>query len=198
MLFLPLFPSVSYFAQLARGKVLNVHLHTPYDKRLRLNRFSVAAAHGVQLLSVPLVKGRNQRTIIKDLKIDDSVQWRAQHLNALSAAYNRSAWWAWYVAEWRLIYERNFMFLLDLNEAAYQWCADQLGGLFPAVRRVAASAAYGDILAYISVQSIITPTLSYHQVFSEEKGFMPNMSIIDLLCNEGKQSMSYLLSAGGN
>lgn len=193
MLFLPLFPSVSYLAQLMRGAFLSVPLHTPYDKRLRLNRFSIATAHGVQLLSVPLEKGRNQKTPLKDLKIDYSVPWQTRHLHAMNTAYNRSAWWAWYVAEWRLIYERNFVFLLDLNEAAYEWCVGQLGGVFPVVQRVETSAAYGDILAYIRRQAL--PTLSYHQVFSEQKGFLPNMSIIDLLCNEGKQSMSYLRSA---
>ena len=92
-----------------------------YQKMSFRNRCQVAGAEGVINLSIPLQKGRDQKTLVKDVRIADREDWQGQHWKTIVSCYSRSPWFEFYRDELGDLYRRPFPFLLDWNLACFQW-----------------------------------------------------------------------------
>ena len=183
-----------------------------YQKMSFRNRCQVAGAEGVINLSIPLQKGRDQKTLIKDVRIADRDDWQGQHWKTIVSCYSRSPWFEFYRDELEGLYRRPFPFLLDWNLACFEWSlkilqmpvsfslttayhkiyaeenwADWRGKILPKNRtgshRVIPNPDGPDRHVYDS-----TAPVKYRQVFEERTGFLPNLSILDLLFCEGKNA----------
>ena len=168
------------------------------------NRCQVAGAQGVVDLSVPLVGGRDQKTVMKDVRISGRQPWAAQHWKTIVSCYSRSPWFEFYRDGLEGLYRRRFEFLVDWDLACFEWSLGVLG------LEVPVGMTEGWIRDYAGQEAEdwrgrLVPgerqkwgngagngEVRYRQVFEERTGFIPNLSILDLLFCEGKNAIRYI------
>lgn len=191
------FPSISFYKTLIEVDILKIERYEHYQKVSYRNRCYIAGPNGTILLSVPLVKGKNQRTIAKDVRISNEEKWQALHWKTLTSAYRRSPWFEYFEGELEGLYEKKFDFLIDWNMACLEWANKVLGINTPVTYTDSFEKVYAgeDI---IDLRDKLIPGKNevevpeYTQVFGERTGFTPNLSVLDLLFCEGKRALELL------
>ena len=175
------------------------------SKRSFFNRCVIAGANGPITLTVPLLKGRSQHTIVRDLEISNEEKWQLRHWRSIVSSYNASPWFIHYRDELAAFYDRPFRLLMDWNLACMHWVLAKLD-LSPVIQ-LSTEAMVTDTLPSGTIDrrrsSVLkAPTFSdqdpirYRQVFEDRNGFIPGLSIIDLLFCEGpKRSVQLLQQA---
>ena len=168
-----------------------------YVKQSYRNRCVIAAANGPLALSIPIVKPDTLKCQTKDIRISDHGNWRHLHWNALVSAYNMSPFFEYYVDDFAPFYEKKYDFLWDFNEELRQ-LACRLLDLEP---NITYTEIYEPQVAN-DFREIIRPKhegedsafhpIPYYQVFQEKHGFLPNLSIADLLFNMGPEGLVVL------
>ena len=179
-----------------------------YQKQSYRNRCRFYAADGVQALSFPVVhEGGTYKHPVKDIKVDYSTPWLIQHQRAIVSAYRTSAYFEYYQDELFEVMNARPESLLDLNMSILRFFIEKTGLLID-LRMTGEYSVDGviaaDGLACEDLREKIHPKrpnniLSdlalekpYFQVFSQKYGFKPDLSIMDLLFNEGPDSILYL------
>lgn len=195
------FPPIQYFTLFMEGSDIIIEGHENYTKQTYRNRCKIYSPNGVQVLSVPVERGSFHKVNITDLRIDYSRPWQNNHLRALKTAYSSSAFYEFYIDELAEIISQKYDYLIDMN-------MDMLGNLLALLEldnKLDISLSYKDkgtvdndyrdsFHPKKEDQEFIYDIPEYFQVFSIEKGFVPNLSILDLIFNMGPEAYSYLLS----
>lgn len=174
-----------------------------YQKMGFRNRCQLAGAGGVIDLSIPLLRGRGQKTLVRDVRISERQPWRAQHWKTIVSCYSRSPWFDHYRDELEGLYRRRFDYLLDWDLAAFDWSVRVLGlvipvGLTEGWERDYSPLEVADWRGRLRpkdrerVDFTVDRPVRYRQVFEERTGFIPNLSILDLLFCEGKNAKECL------
>ncbi len=179
-----------------------------FQKQTYRNRCIIATTQGRQVLSVPVEHSRehdNPHPPIKELRISSHGNWRHLHWNALQSAYGESPFFDFYADDLRPFFERQWTFLYDFNEAIIHTMC-QLLDIHPLLeattRYLPAEEAAADPLVADWRQSISpkqpapNPDFQprpYWQVYQDKHGFLPNLSILDLLFNMGNEAIFFLL-----
>ena len=164
---------ISYYARLAKVSEVSIDTDEPYRKQTLRNRCWIASPNGPMALTVPVVKFVPYHTPMRDIRISDHGNWRHLHWNALQSSYGRTPFFEFYADEFAPFYERKWDFLVDYNQALQEMVCKQL-----------------DLPLTVPVPAPSSPT--YYQLFSDRNGFMPDLSIVDLLFNMGPESVFYL------
>ena len=177
-----------------------------YVKQTYRNRCVIAAANGPLSLSIPIVKPDTLKCQTKDIRISDHGNWRHLHWSALVSAYNMSPFFEYYADDFLPFYTQKWDFLFDFNEAIRAKVCELID-LHP---KVAQTASYGFMdfggrsdVCVADFRNLISPKISveadvtfiprgYYQVFREKHGFLPNLSVVDLLFNMGPESLLVL------
>ena len=172
-----------------------------YLKQTYRNRCIIATAEGTQALSIPTEKPSTPKCFMKDIRISDHGRWRHLHWTALESAYKSSPYFDYYQDDLRPFYEKKYTFLFDFNEALCHTIC-QLIDLHADIRRSndykqVFDSGESDFRESIhpkknfrdDAQFAIRP---YYQVFEKKHGFIPNLSIADLLFNMGPESLLVL------
>ena len=197
-LFLSLYLArIEYYSALFRAEKAVIEIHDNYQKQSYRNRCIIAGTNGPMPLSIPIEKPSAAKCEMKDIRIAEHGNWRHLHWNAIVSAYNSTPFFAYYEDDFRPFYEKKYTFLHDFNEELRQMVCRFIGIDTP----VTYSETYiSDIPDKgIDLRETIHPkrpsgytTKPYYLVFSEKNGFMPNLSIIDLLFNMGNEARLYL------
>jgi hypothetical protein len=184
---------IEYYAALFRAKQAVIEIHDNYQKQSYRNRCMIAGANGAISLNIPIEKPSTAKCKMKDIRISEHGNWRHLHWNAIISAYNSTPFFEYYEDDFRPFYEKKQPFLHDFNEELRQLICRLIG--------IQTSVSYSE--TYIQTipdtatdfREIIHPkkppiaeTPVYYQVFSEKNGFIPHLSIIDLLFNMGNES----------
>jgi len=192
---------VQYYSKLLHSTKILVEQHEHYLKQTYRNHCRIATTNGVLDLTIPIAKTHGEKMPIRDVRIDYSGRWQAHHWRAIVTAYRSSPFFDYYADDIRPFYERQETFLFDLNDKIFR-VALELIGLRTDIEytaQFAATPAGVDDYRYV-----ITPKCSqriidhqfkpqtYYQVFATVHGFAPNLSILDLLCNEGPNALQVL------
>ena len=193
------FPSIILYKSLCESSNIVFEQYETYQKMSFRNRCQIAGAEGLINLSVPLVKGRDQKTLIREVRISDRQPWQAQHWKTIVSCYSRSPWFEFYRHELEALYRRRFDFLLDWNLSCFEWSLRVLGLSIP----VSLTERYEKEFVDENVtdwRGKILPKNQeegpkYRQVFEERIGFIPNLSVLDLLFCEGKEAIRYIRSS---
>lgn len=192
----PLFylPPVSYFTLLKENNLeflLEKFEHLP--KQTYRNRATIASPNGNLDLVIPVVKGAKVHTPYKDVKISYDERWQRLHWLSLQTCYRSSAYFEFYEDGLAPFYENRYDYLFDFNYEILAWLFKQLK--FSATLSVTESYEANvavDFRSAMSKKEIpLTQTKPYFQVFSDRNDFIPNLSIVDLLFNQGPQAKNY-------
>lgn len=189
------FSPVSQYIAIAAAVELIFETEDNFQKQTYRNRCYIYGANGKLLLGIPVkheITGRRQKT--RDIKIDSSFGWQKMHKKSLASAYRSSPYFEYYEEEVLSVLSKPYTFLLDLNLQVHQLVMDALQlekktihtlGYQPVVQE-----DYRD-LANAKLESSFD-LKPYNQVFSEKFGFIPDLSILDLIFNEGPNAQNYL------
>jgi hypothetical protein len=192
----PLFylPPVSYFTSLKANNfefILEKFEHFP--KQTYRNRASIASPNGSLDLVVPVVKGAKVHTPYKDVKISYDERWQRLHWLSLQTCYRSSAYFEFYEDGLVPFYEKKYDYLFDYNYELLSWLFKQL----KVSSDLATTNSYDDVSendfrnAMTKKEVPNIQTKPYFQVFSDRNEFIPNLSIVDLLFNQGPQAKNY-------
>ncbi len=177
---------------------LEVRIETSenYLKQSYRNRCIIAGANGPLPLSVPIVKPDTLKCLTKDIRISDHGNWRHLHWNAIVSAYNSTPFFEYYEDDFAPFYEKKYEFLFDFNEELRMLIC-QLLDIQPQIQYTTSFEAdvENDFRWISPKQDIADPSFllkPYYQVFQDKHGFLPNLSIIDLLFNTGNEGILIL------
>ena len=211
------FPPISYFAAIAEEFTLStgrVNSYIPadvyieacenYQKQSYRNRCRIYATGGVEALSVPVVHENGTYALpIRKLRIDWSRPWLQRMERAIISAYESSAWFEYYHDELFSIMDSRHEYLFDLDLDLIRFFLAKTG-IAADIRFTEEYTAYGSDIYGRDMRGVFHPKRAnsvldglqlkkpYWQVFSLKHGFIPDLSIMDLLFNEGPDSISYL------
>ena len=185
---------VAQYVRLYAADRLLVDLDSPFVKQTYRNRTVIAAENGPLALTLPVVHNRVQP--MRDVRISDHGNWRRMHWNAIVSAYKKSPFFDYYADDFRPFYEKKIDFLADFNMQLHATVCELLG----LERETAAYSA--DACATACTEDFRTlaqpsqgagqHSLPYYQVFERRNGFLPNLSIADLLFNMGPEGLIVL------
>lgn len=193
------FGPVQWYQKLNRYNDCLIECHDNYLKQTYRNRCLIATANGIQALSVPIEKYEGLKCEMKDIRISDHGNWRHLHWNALMSAYGESPFFEFYADDLRPFFEKKWDFLFDFNmEITRKMC--DLIDIHP---RITLTKEYHTSVENIKdFRETIRPKHQlkdgdfienpYYQVYKEKFGFQKNLSILDLLLNEGNESICFL------
>lgn len=200
------FGPVQWYQKLNRADECFMEGCEHYQKQTYRNRMVIATTGGLQSLSIPVTTDGSSlsRTPIRDVRISDHGHWRHLHWNALCSAYGESPFFDYYRDDLAPFFERRWDFLFDFNMALTEKMCELLDiaprlriteDYRPATDLSSAEAAndYRDAIRpkHPRPDSTFTPR-PYYQVYRQKWGFQPNLSILDLLFNEGNEAVLYL------
>ncbi|QEM10368.1 WbqC family protein [Mucilaginibacter rubeus] len=196
---LPMFylPPVDYFVQINTYKPdILIEREEHFPKQTYRNRANIYSPDGVLALVVPVIKGSKNHTKVKDVKISYDFMWQRLHWQSLQACYRRSAYFEFYEDDFAPFYEKQITYLFDYNQ--------ELLNLLLKLTKIKTELNFTDEYQaeYPNLHDFrfsIHPKKEsemqqkpYFQVFEDRQGFMKNLSIIDLLFNQGPQTINYL------
>lgn len=192
------FPPVQYLSKFLYYSDVFIEINENYSKQSYRNRCRILSANGVQTLTVPVKN--NQNTNIKDIKIDYSEDWQRNHIRAILSAYKNSAFYDFFEDDINSIILSNEKYLLDLNIKSLDFILKATGIYKP----YAFTKQYDKDGDFEDYRDSIHPkkrmqkldsefTVNrYNQVFSDRFDFIPNLSSLDLLFNQGRETFDIL------
>ena len=196
------FPPVSYFALMAETPVVHFEACENYQKQSWRNRCRIYAADGPQYLNFPVVhEGGTHELPIREIKVDYSTPWVIRTERAIASAYESSAYFDYYKDELFAILDSHPETLFDLDLQIIRFFLRKIG-LTVDIRLTdeylppgSYGADYREVLHPKRPDTVLKDLgleKPYFQVFARKYGFIPNLSIMDLLFNEGPDSILFL------
>ena len=190
----PYFGPISCWKQIINSNIL-WDVHQNYIKQTFRNRTFIHSANGLQILTIP-VKHSKIKFSMLDAKIDNSIAWQKNHWRSIQSAYSSSPFFEFYRDSLEGIYIKEYTcltkFNFDLINLILEWTDIEMKSELSKSYKIQYKNGLDlreniENKKYSSSENII-----YKQVFSEKNGFLNDLSIIDLIFNEGPNSISYL------
>ncbi len=189
-------PPIEFFCAILDAKDILIEAEEHYIKQTYRNRCYIKGANKILPLSIPVING-NKKILIKDIKIDHEQRWAAEHWRSIQSAYGKAPYYEFFADYFDRELHKKQKFLIDLNQNILTICLK----LLKLEKPVGRTKAYhkdteGNILdlrGIISPKEDYTKRQIYHpveyiQVFG--KDFAANLSVIDLLMNEGPNALT--------
>lgn len=185
---------VEYYVALAKADVVFLEHCESYVKQSYRNRCYIAAANGKMALSIPVEKSNGDKTLTRDIRISEHNDWQMQHWRSIESAYNSTPFFEYYKDDLLPFYEKKWEYLWDFNQEIQAKILEVLD-LQPIIKLTEEyKINLGDNC--LNFRNSIHPkkdntqtnNAPYYQVFEQRFGFLPNLSIIDLLFNMGNES----------
>jgi hypothetical protein len=190
-------PPISWIMEVIKAPQIYIEAFETYPRQTYRNRCRIVTANGVLALSIPVQKVHGKQTITKDIRINYREPWQRNHRRTIDAAYSNSPFYLYYIDELMPFYEKTFKYLLDFNLELTNQLIELLG--FNATLNLTKAYIHQpnnilDLRHAFSPKNKapIQKSTPYFQVFEERHGFIADLSILDLLFNEGPGAGSYL------
>ncbi|MFC4739641.1 WbqC family protein [Flavobacterium ponti] len=189
------FPSISHYIAMVKADELVFEVDDNFQKQTNRNRMYIYSANGLQMLNIPVKHSHEKHQKYKDIIIEDAFDWQKNHFKSLESSYRTSPFFEYFEDDILPVFEKKHKFLLDLNFEIFEIVNECLGIDLPFSK----TEEYFHILEnendlrYLANGKKDTTTIEpYTQVFDDKHGFINNLSILDLLFNEGRHAVDYL------
>ena len=186
------FPPAEFFALLAKNSVVYLEACESYRKQTWRNRCRILTANGPMDLRVPVVHDGTR--LITDIRVDWSTDWLRQAEYAIDSAYYSSPFFIYYRDELFALLDQRPDTLWEMNLSIIDFFCRKIG-IAPEIIPTSdfVLSPEGDCRDLLSPKHPGPETVRpYWQVFKDKFGFVPGLSIMDLLFNEGPESLTYL------
>ena len=194
------FAPIHFYARYLHHQQVFIEQFENFPKQTYRNRCVIIGGNDVISLVVPVVKGRGTKILIKDLQISYDTEWQRNHWQTIVSAYNSSPYFEYYQDELAPFFEKKSKFLIDHNLQIHE----TLCSFLEIENKIVLTDDFEKVpLGTLNFRESISPKLAkyndprfidvpYTQVFSEKFDFIPNLSILDLLFNEGPNAHTIL------
>ena len=193
---------IQYYSKLYRYPSVFIERHDNYIKQTYRNRCIISGPQGSITSTVPTIKPSTPKIEMKDVEISNHGNWRHLHWKAIESSYNNTPYYEHYKELFQPFYEQQYTYLFDFNlelqelicslihiqpnlqfteEYRFDFTENELD--FREVIHPKKESALHDSLFQVK---------PYYQVFSQQTGFIPNLSILDLLFHKGPEAICYL------
>ena len=189
------FPSISQYVAMANASEIVLETHDNFQKQTNRNRMYIYSPNGLQLLNIPIKHSNQSHQKTKDIQIENAFDWQKQHFKSLEAAYRSSPFFEYFEDTIHPIFQKKHQFLLDLNIETLEIINScmRINYTFKATEEYwHSSPIKNDFRSLADGKKDQNSFDEYPQVFQEKKGFLNNLSVLDLLFNEGKFALEYL------
>lgn len=203
------FGPVQWYQKLNRYDECLIERHESFIKQTYRNRMIIPTTNGPLALTIPT--NHDTSMAMKDIRISDHANWRHVHWNALMSAYGESPFFEYYQDDIRPFYEKKYDFLFDFNMEIMEKMIELLD-IRPKIsitdryflgEERKENAPHSPLHVEMKdFRDVIRPKKPlpdaefvpkrYYQVYEQKFGFLPNMSILDLLFNEGNEAIFFL------
>jgi hypothetical protein len=192
------FPNVSHFVAMANASEIVFEVDDNFLKQTYRNRCYIYGANGKLALNIPVIHSQKNRQKYKDVKVFNVENWQSNHWKSLLSAYRTSPFFEYYEDELQPLFTLKADFILDFNLKCMEVICDCLqlelnSSKTETYQKNIENQADFRYLVYAKNETLqnFEP---YTQVFNSKHGYIPNLSILDLLFNEGPNALNYLES----
>ena len=190
------FPDLAHFVAMLQYDAIIFEVCDNYQKQTYRNRTSIYGANGKLDLNIPVIHTQKNRQLFKDVEIFTSEDWQQQHLKSIESAYKNSPFFEFYIDDLIHLFQEPQTNLMDFNLK----CLSSIFECFNLKFNYSFSSEYQinpvdetDGRSLVNAKRKIHQDFDrYAQVFEQKHGFLSNLSILDLLFNQGPSSEIYL------
>ena len=175
---------ISHYSAFFHADEVRFEVCDHFTKQTLRNRCWIDSPSGALALTIPVVKEEG-KTPLRDIRISEHGNWRHRHWVALESSYRQSPFFEYYADDFAPFYEKKWTFLADFNEDLMSLVTSLLDIQKPICRT---STYEGDAFNQLPE---FTPK-PYYQMFAQRHGFLPDLSIVDLLFNQGPEGVLWL------
>lgn len=191
------FPSISHFAAIVQAEKITFEMEDNFQKQTNRNRTYIYSPNGIQLLNIPVKHSKTAHQKTKDIQIENDFDWQKQHFKSLEAAYRSSPFFEYFEDDLLPIFEKKHTFLMDLNLEVFDLITRCLRMKIEYTTTTEYfheinSDEITDFRFLANGKKDHSQFESYTQVFDDKFGFINNLSVLDLVFNEGKFALDYL------
>ena len=190
------FPNIANFVAMVQAKDVKFEMDDNFLKQTYRNRTYIYGANGKLALNIPVIHTQKNRQKYRDVKIFNEEKWQSLHWKSLLSAYRTSPFFEYYEDELNPLFTKKSEYILDLNLKCFSVICDCLQLELNTSKTKIYQNTVEDAIDFrylVDVKKEQTQNLdTYPQVFDNKYGFIPNLSILDLLFNEGPNALNYL------
>jgi len=189
------FPNIATYVVMTQSNDVVFETHDSYQKQTYRNRCYIYGANGKLSLNIPVHYSQKNRQNTEEIRIDNSSKWQSIHWKSIESAYKTSPFFEFYEDEFTMLFNTPKEFLLDFNLECIA-VINQCLGLEMAISKsnqFTKTTSETDYRFLVNARKEAKIEVSaYIQVFQDKHGFISNLSILDLLFNEGPNASNYL------
>ncbi len=196
-------PNIETFTVIVQNKVC-WEVFDNFQKQTYRNRAYICTDRGRLMLNIPIrhIGKKQGHQKYNEIKIENDYNWQRQHWRTLQTAYRSSPYFEFYEDEIAPLYTQEYEYLIDYNLTSIKIICECLQIDTPKEKNEAFELHPKDFddlrfLATAKRQATLKQN-AYNQIFSDRHGFIDNVSILDLLFNEGTHALSYLKNLNSN
>jgi hypothetical protein len=191
--YLPYIPPVSWFSAVRASSGVVLEACENYHKGSWRNRCAIAGPNGMQLMSVPLLKGKHQQKPIREVRISYEMPWQRQHWRSIKTAYGNAPFFEHYADDLRPFFEKQPSFLFDLNlEWLHFFCTKWKWPLQTTFTEQYYPAGQWPEGHDYRAELPAVAARPYPQVFADRHPFLPDLSALDLLLCCGNHALEFI------
>ena len=190
----PYFGPISFWKQIIDSNIL-WDVHQNYIKQTYRNRTFIHSANGLQILTVPVKHSKIKFSMV-EAKIDNTIAWQKNHWRSIESAYSSSPFFEFYKDSLEEVYIKEYTYLtkfnFDIIKLILEWTDIEMKSKLSKDYKIRYENSL-DLRKNIENKKYpYFENIKYRQVFSDKNGFLNDLSIMDLIFNEGPNSVTYL------